>query len=88
MTFTRKTAAAAALGFVLAGYGATASAQVDQIHMQKALADLQAARAELNEAQHDKQGHRGRAVQIVDQAIGEVRAGIAAGDQARARRPR
>lgn len=84
----RKSAIATALGISLAGFAVSASAQVDQPHMQKALADLQAARAELNEAEHDKQGHRGRAIQIVDQAIGEVRAGIAAGDQARARHPR
>lgn len=84
----RKSAIATALGIALAGFAASASAQVDQPHMQKALADLQAARVELNEAEHDKQGHRGRAIQIVDQAIGEVRAGIAAGDQARARHPR
>lgn len=88
MTPYRKSAIAAALGIALAGYAASAAAQVDQPHMQKALTDLQRARAELDAAAHDKEGHRGRAVQYVDQAIGEVRAGIAAGDQYRARHPR
>jgi hypothetical protein len=87
MIFDRKRAVAAALGLVLAGYAASAAAQVDQPHMQKALADLQNARAELDAAARDKGGHRGRAVQYVDQAIGEVHAGIAAGDEYRARHP-
>ena len=88
MTQLQMKAVAVALGLALMGSAASATAQVDQPHMQKALADLQAARAELNAAAHDKQGHRGRAIQIVDQAIGEVRAGIAAGDQYQARHPR
>ena len=88
MTPMHKKVVATTLGLALAGYAASAAAQVDQPHMQKALADLQAARAELNAAAHDKQGHRGRAIQDVDQAIGEVRAGIAAGDQYQARHPR
>lgn len=88
MTPYRKSAVATVLGIALAGYAASAAAQVDQPHMQKALADLQHARTELDAAAHDKEGHRGRAVQYVDQAMGEVRAGIAAGDQYRARHPR
>ena len=88
MTRYRNCAVAAALGIAFAGSAVSATAQVDQPHMQKALADLQHARAELDAAAHDKQGHRGRAVQYVDQAIGEVRAGIAAGDEYRARHPR
>jgi hypothetical protein len=65
-----------------AGY---AVGQVHQPHMEKALADLQDARKELNLATRDKAGHRARAVQLVDETIGEVRAGMAAGEQYDAR---
>ena len=60
----------------LAGYGAGV-AQADQPHMQGALADLQAARGELVSALPDKGGHRVKALNLVNQAIGEVKAGIA-----------
>jgi hypothetical protein len=68
-----------------AGYAGYAAALVDQPHMHNALGELQNARNELNVAVRDKGGHRGRAVQLVDEAIGEVQAGIAAGDQYKAR---
>jgi hypothetical protein len=58
------------------GYG-VGVAQADQPHMQGALADLQAARGELQAAIPDKGGHRVNALALVDQAIGQVRAGIA-----------
>jgi hypothetical protein len=48
-----------------------------QPHMDAALALLQNARAELNQAEPNKGGHREMALALVDQAIGEVRAGIA-----------
>jgi len=38
---------------------------------------LQSARAELAQATPNKGGHRERALALIDQAIGEVRAGIA-----------
>jgi hypothetical protein len=60
----------------VAGYGAGV-AQADQPHMQGALAELQAARGELIAAVPDKGGHRVNALNLVNQAIGEVRAGIA-----------
>ncbi len=50
-----------------------------QPHMQNALAALQSARGELQVAEHNKGGHRVNAIRLVDQAIAEVRAGIAAG---------
>jgi hypothetical protein len=88
MTRTIPLAAATLIALSSAAWAGAAAAQIDQPHMQKALADLQAARAELNAAARDKAGHRGRAVQLVDQTIGDVRAGIAAGDQYRARHGR
>jgi hypothetical protein len=48
-----------------------------QPHMDAALALLQNARAELNQSTPNKGGHRERAIALVDQAIGETRAGIA-----------
>jgi len=52
------------------------SARADQPHMRSALAHLRSARAELDRAEHNKGGHRGRAVDYVNRAISEVEAGI------------
>lgn len=48
----------------------------DQPRMQAARADLQKARAELRAATADKGGHRAKALEYVDAAVGEVAAGI------------
>ena len=48
-----------------------------QPHMTEGIALLQGARSELAAATPNKGGHRERALLLVDQAIGEVRAGIA-----------
>ncbi len=48
-----------------------------QPHMDESLALLQSARGELAKATPNKGGHRERALGLIDQAIGEVRAGIA-----------
>jgi hypothetical protein len=53
--------------------------QAGQPHMQSALAALQTAKAELQSAEHDKGGHRAKAVGFVNSAIAEVQAGIAVG---------
>jgi hypothetical protein len=45
--------------------------------MDAALALLQNARGELAQAEPNKGGHRERGLALIDQAIGEVRAGIA-----------
>jgi hypothetical protein len=47
-----------------------------QPNMQAALGSLQAARAELVKATPNKGGHRERAIQFVDSAIAETKAGI------------
>jgi hypothetical protein len=47
-----------------------------QPHMAAALDELQAARAELQAASADKGGHRVRALELVDEAIEQVRRGI------------
>jgi hypothetical protein len=48
-----------------------------QPHMDASLALLQNARSELAQAPPNKGGHRERGLALIDQAIGEVRAGIA-----------
>jgi hypothetical protein len=48
----------------------------DQPFMEAARTDLQRARAELQLATRDKAGHRGKAVNLVSQALAEVNAGI------------
>ena len=48
-----------------------------QPHMEASIGLLQNARAELAAATPNKGGHRERALGMIDQAIGEVRAGIA-----------
>ena len=47
-----------------------------QTHMQQALADLQAAKNELQAAEADKGGHRGQAIEYTNQAMQQVREGI------------
>lgn len=63
---------AAALG--LASLVSAASAN-DQPHMNKAVEYLQMAKKELQNAAANKGGHRVQAMNLIDQAIREVRAG-------------
>jgi hypothetical protein len=57
-----------------AGYAIAA-----QPHMQNALRALNRASTELNAAIPDKAGHRVKAINLVNDAIAETQAGIAAG---------
>lgn len=69
----------AAIAYLLGGAGfAAAQNQVDggQPEMHGALEHLRQAKENLDKAKHDKGGHRERALQLVDQAISEVNAGI------------
>jgi hypothetical protein len=69
---------AAAAAIAVAGFvGGLAVAA--QPHMDNALGALQTARGELQVAEANKGGHRVAAIRLVDEAIGEVRAGIAGG---------
>lgn len=57
--------------------GATLSAFAeDQPHMQAALDALQRAKQELQSAEHDKGGHRERALDMVNRAIQQTQAGM------------
>lgn len=49
----------------------------EEPHMSAALGHLQEAKAELEKATANKGGHREKAMQLVDQAMGQVRAGEA-----------
>jgi len=62
---------------VLVGGFLVGRATADQPHMQAALDHLQAAKTELKVAEHDKGGHRAKALTLVNDAIAEVEAGIA-----------
>jgi hypothetical protein len=71
-------AAAVVVAAIGLGYGIGLS-QPHQPRMENALTDLKMARGELQAALHDKGGHRVNALNLTNQAIGEVEAGIAAG---------
>ena len=69
--------ALAVIGFVYSTRATLANTlKPDQPHMQAARTALQSARNELQVAEANKGGHRVRAIELVDQAIAEVDAGI------------
>ena len=68
-----------AFGLLLGGICGVAVAA--QGHMDNAIGYLQSARSQLNQAVHDKGGHRANAVKLINEAIQEVNYGIQAGDQ-------
>lgn len=53
----------------------------DQPHMQAALEALQQAKHHLEEAKHDKGGHRVAAIKSVNEAIHHVKEGMEAGEK-------
>jgi hypothetical protein len=70
---------AGALALVLGQGAAVPEASADpQPHMKAALATLVTAKNQLDKASHDKAGHRAKALSLTDQAIDEVKKGIAA----------
>jgi hypothetical protein len=72
-TFARKIM----LGTIIAASMGIGYAIGAQPHMTESISLLQSARAELAQATPNKGGHRERALVLIDQAISEVRAGIA-----------
>ena len=72
--------AVAALAATLAAGVFMGEALAAQPHMQAALEDLRAARAELLEASHNKAGHRAEALRLTNAAIAETEEGMAAAD--------
>jgi hypothetical protein len=63
------------MGWYSAVHAQTATMARQEPHMSAALGHLQEARAELEKATPNKGGHRERAMQLVDQAIQQVKAG-------------
>lgn len=57
--------------------GTLGVAHADQPHMEAALKSLQQAREQLAQASNDKGGHRAKALQAVDNAIEQVKKGMA-----------
>jgi hypothetical protein len=72
-SFARK----ALLGALIAACMGIGYAIGAQPHMTASIGLLQSARAELAAATPNKGGHREKALQLIDQTISEVRAGIA-----------
>ncbi|HTX02788.1 MAG TPA: hypothetical protein VMD07_03830 [Candidatus Acidoferrales bacterium] len=70
--------AALAIGLIL-GSALTGVALARQPHMFAARTDLLSAYRELHAALPDKGGHRDNAMGLINQAIGQVNAGIASG---------
>jgi hypothetical protein len=64
---------------VAGGAFAAGLAYAAQPHMEAALNALLTAQTELNVAEHNKGGHRAKALDLVERAIQQVRLGIAAG---------
>jgi hypothetical protein len=60
----------------------------DQPHMREALRHLQAAAEELQRAEHDKGGHRAKALELTQQAIQHVNEGIRYDDTHRSKEER
>jgi hypothetical protein len=67
----------ALLGATIAASMGIGYAVGGQPHMTASIGLLQSARAELAAATPNKGGHREKAIGLIDQAISEVRAGIA-----------
>ena len=68
---------AAALGVTVSLGAVKPAAAEEQPKMQAALTNLQQAKQNLQDATHDKGGHRVKALAAVNEAIEQVKAGIA-----------
>ena len=71
----------AVLSFCIVAFVLVQNARADQGNMHRALDELRAARASLQEARGAKGGHRQAALDAVNRAIEETRAGIAVGEE-------
>ena len=71
---TRRDAVIGTAATVAAATVATVAA-ADQPHMDAALDHLRKARAELEQASHNKGGHRQKAIDLIQQAIDQVKLG-------------
>ncbi len=76
MHYTRFVHSFLALAAVATVFSAPVAKAEPQPKMRAALADLEAARAKLEHADHDKGGHRERALELVNQAIAQIKEGV------------
>lgn len=68
---------------VLIGSAVGSWAAIHQPHMIAALEVLKKAKMELEVAEHNKGGHRERALELVNKAIEQTRKGVEAGERER-----
>jgi hypothetical protein len=66
---------------ILLGSAMGSWASIHQPHMMAALEALQKAKIELEVAEHNKGGHRDKALQFVHKAIEQTKKGIEAGEK-------
>ena len=76
-SFSKSPTAILVTGLTVGAIAGACAAWAAQPNMQEALGQLQAARASLVRAEANKGGHRDRAINFVDSAIAETKAGIA-----------
>lgn len=67
---------AVALAAVVSSSGVKSAQAENQPHMQAAMTALKAAKEQLQKATADKGGHRVKAIELVEAALAEVKAGI------------
>ena len=77
---TKRIVIALAIGLII-GAGGGSWAAMNQPHMMAAMEALQKAKTELEMADHNKGGHREKAIELVHQAIVQTQKGIEAGDK-------
>jgi uncharacterized protein HemX len=68
------------IGLII-GAGGGSWAAINQPHMMAALEALQKAKMELEVAEHNKGGHRVKALELVHKAIEQTKKGIEAGEK-------
>jgi hypothetical protein len=71
--------AAVVIGALLVG-GTVGICAADEPHMRAALEHLREAREQLEKAVPNKGGHREKAIELIDRAMGQVREGIEFGE--------
>jgi len=79
---TRRIIIVLVLGFLI-GTAVGGWAAIHQPHMMAALEALQKAKVELEAGEHNKGGHREKALELVHRAIEQTRKGIEAGERGR-----
>jgi hypothetical protein len=77
----KKIVIALIVGLLIVGGAIGSWAAINQPHMMAALDALHKAKAELEVAEHNKGGHRDKALELVHKAIAQTKKGIEAGEK-------